>query len=81
MTATREVKRSITIAGHRTSVSLEGPFWSALKEIADFEKSTVARLVAEIDASRTAESGSLSSCIRVFILMRLKVRLGEAPPR
>lgn len=70
-----EVKRSISIAGHRTSISLEAPFWEALKEIAAREAFSVAALVARIDAGREPGGGSLSSAIRVFILRDLTARL------
>lgn len=62
----RVVKRSIVIAGHRTSVSLEDPFWRALKVIADENGSSLAKLVTQIDATRGA--ANLSSAIRVFVL-------------
>lgn len=60
------VKRSIVIAGHKTSVSLEDAFWDALKEIAAQRKATLSDLVASIDSSRT--QGNLSSAIRLFVL-------------
>lgn len=59
------IKRSLTIAGHRTSVSLEAAFWEALKDIARRRDSSVNALVAEIDERRT---GNLSSAVRVFVL-------------
>jgi predicted DNA-binding ribbon-helix-helix protein len=58
-------KRSVTVAGHRTSVTLEGAFWDSLKEIADARGQSVNALIAEID-SRQPEN--LSSALRVFIL-------------
>jgi len=58
-------KRSIVIAGHATSVSLEEEFWTALKDIADKRQCSVNRLVAEIDGAR---AGNLSSALRVFVL-------------
>ena len=58
-------KHSVTIAGHRTSVSLEAAFWEALGEIARARGATVNALIAEIDRQRT---GNLSSAIRVFVL-------------
>lgn len=58
-------KRSVSIAGHRTSVSLEQAFWSGLKEIAEAEGIPVAALIATIDRTRT---GNLSSALRVFVL-------------
>ena len=60
------VKRSIVIAGHKTSVSLEDAFWDALKEIAARRNVTLSDLVASIDASRS--QGNLSSAIRLFVL-------------
>jgi predicted DNA-binding ribbon-helix-helix protein len=60
------VKRSIVIADHKTSVSLEDAFWNALKEIAAHRHMTVSALVAEINANR--QDANLSSAIRVFVL-------------
>lgn len=77
MASQREVKRSLTIAGHRTSISLEAPFWTVLKEIAAGEHRSLASVVAEIDAGREPGGASLSSAIRCFVLMRLKAKLGE----
>jgi predicted DNA-binding ribbon-helix-helix protein len=62
----RERKHSLAIAGHRTSVSLEEPFWTALKEIAGAQAVTLATLVAEVD-SRRGEA-NLSSALRVHVL-------------
>ena len=62
-------KRSVVIAGHRTSLSLEQPFWDALKEIASGRGVSLARLLAEIDASR---QGNLSSAARLFVLDALR---------
>ena len=64
------VKRSVMIAGHKTSVSLEDPFWSGLKEIAHSERATVSELVAKIDKKR--ERGNLSSAIRLFVLDQVR---------
>ncbi len=58
-------KRSVTVAGHRTSVSLEAAFWRALGEIARARGRSINQLIAEIDRTRT---GNLSSAIRVFVL-------------
>jgi predicted DNA-binding ribbon-helix-helix protein len=73
------VKRSIVIAGHKTSVSLEDDFWDALKEIAARRKATLSDLVASIDASRS--QGNLSSAIRLFVLdhFRSSGRAGATP--
>ena len=60
------VKRSVAIAGHRTSVSLEAPFWDALKDIARQRGASVHQLIGEIDAGRGKQN--LSSAIRVFVL-------------
>jgi predicted DNA-binding ribbon-helix-helix protein len=60
------VKRSVAIAGHRTSVSLEAPFWEALKEIAGRRGASVQQLIGEIDTGRGVQN--LSSAIRVFVL-------------
>ena len=62
----RPAKRSFTIAGHRTSVSLEEPFWQALKEIAREKGLSRAELVRRIDASR--KDIGLSSAIRLYVL-------------
>jgi len=61
------VKRSITIAGHRTSVWVEDAFWNALAEIASQESKSTTALIAEVDRRRPAGS-NLSSAIRVFVL-------------
>lgn len=60
------VKRSISVGGHKTSVSLEAPFWNGLKEIAERRNLTVSQIVAEIDAHRN--QGNLSSTIRLYVL-------------
>jgi predicted DNA-binding ribbon-helix-helix protein len=60
------VKRSIVIAGHKTSVSLEDAFWKCLKEIAGTRDMTLSDLVATIDTDR--QQGNLSSAIRLFVL-------------
>ena len=60
------VKRSIVIAGHKTSVSLEDAFWKGLKEIADDRDVTLSDLVSLIDTDR--QQGNLSSAIRLFVL-------------
>ena len=60
------IKRSIIIAGHKTSVSIEDAFWTALKEIAQARRQSVAELIGVIDGAR--RGGNLSSAIRVFVL-------------
>ena len=63
-------KRSITISGHQTSITLEDEFWAALKTLAAQRGVSVNRLIAEIDAARGAEN--LSSALRVYILKSLQ---------
>jgi predicted DNA-binding ribbon-helix-helix protein len=60
------IKRSVTIAGHKTSVTLEDAFWSALQEIASSRRATVRALIDEIESTR--RGANLSSHIRMFIL-------------
>lgn len=63
----RPKKRSLTLKGHRTSVSLEDEFWVAFREIAATKKRAINDLAAEIDANRGIEMG-LASAIRLYIL-------------
>lgn len=72
-------KRSVTLAGHRTSFSIEEPFWAALKELAARDRVSVNALVARIDAERLeARAGSnLSSAVRLYVLERLSLGLGR----
>ncbi len=60
------VKRSIVVAGHKTSVSLEEAFWNGMKEISTARDITLSELVGEIDGHR--QEGNLSSAIRLFVL-------------
>jgi predicted DNA-binding ribbon-helix-helix protein len=60
------VKRSIVIAGHKTSVSLEDAFWNSLKDIGRSSDQTLSEIVGDIDARR--QNGNLSSAIRLFVL-------------
>jgi predicted DNA-binding ribbon-helix-helix protein len=62
------VKRSIILAGHKTSVSLEDAFWDGLKEIAKDQRKTMSDLVTSIDTDR--EQGNLSSALRLFVWSR-----------
>jgi predicted DNA-binding ribbon-helix-helix protein len=66
MTA-RPVKRSLTLHGHRTSVSLEAPFWDAFRDIAEARGTPLNQLAAEIDDARSGDEG-LASAIRLFVL-------------
>jgi predicted DNA-binding ribbon-helix-helix protein len=61
-----QIKRSVTIKGHKTSISLEAPFWEALKDIAALEGLSVNALTAKID--NAPHTGGLSSAIRIYIL-------------
>lgn len=76
----RPVKRSLTLRGHRTSVSLEDAFWSAFREIAEQDGKAINQLAAEIDADREMETG-LASAIRVYVLRRLQSGAATANPR
>lgn len=64
------VKHSLTIAGHRTSISLENEFWTSLKAIAGLRRLSLAALVAEIDRGRG--TANLSSAIRLFVLEEVR---------
>ena len=66
------VKRSIVIGGHKTSVSLEEPFWLGLKEIAQDQRMTLSTMVGNIDTKR--RQGNLSSAIRLFVLDSVRGR-------
>jgi len=63
----RPIKRSLTLSGHRTSVSLEEEFWQAFRKIAVEKGRPINDLAAEIDADRGTSSG-LATAIRVFVL-------------
>jgi predicted DNA-binding ribbon-helix-helix protein len=65
-------KRSVVIDGHKTSVSLEAPFWSAVREIAGAHDMTVSSLLRQIDRDR--RNTNLSSAIRVFVLENLRTQ-------
>jgi predicted DNA-binding ribbon-helix-helix protein len=68
-------KRSIMVAGHKTSVSLEDAFWNGLKEIARERHMRLSELVAEIDAQR--QLGNLSSALRLFVLEFYRTQLSQ----
>ena len=72
------VKRSIVVAGHKTSVSLEEAFWNGMKEISGLRNMTLSELVGEIDNNR--QQGNLSSAIRLFVLDYFKSRATGAQP-
>lgn len=71
----RVVKRSLSIAGHRTSVSLEEPFWAELRTLAAARGVSLAGLVGEIDSNRG--EANLSSAIRVHVLQALRGEAGR----
>ncbi len=71
-------KRSVVIAGHKTSVSLEPEFWDALKEIAADRNMSVNQIVRDID---TGHEGNLSSAIRLHILRHYRALAAGADPR
>ena len=70
------VKRSIVLAGHKTSVSLEDAFWRGLKDIATNRRMTMSDLVSSIDLDR--QQGNLSSAIRLFVLDYFRSRAQPA---
>ena len=75
MTA-RPVKHSVTLHGHRTSISLETPFWTELRSIAAQKQMPINALVSKIDEGRGMDSG-LASAIRVYVLQALKDQLSS----
>ncbi len=77
---TRPVKRSLTLKGHRTSVTLEDPFWRVFREIAVNRGQPINALAADIDAARDPGTG-LGTAIRLFILSDLQQRLTEMDRR
>lgn len=72
----RPRKHSLTLKGHRTSVSLEDAFWQAFRDIADRDGRPLNDLAAEIDADRGTECG-LASAIRLYVLADLRRRLDD----
>ena len=72
----RPVKRSFSLKGHRTSISIETPFWDALREAAQAEGVSLAALVSRIDESRPSDAG-LSSAIRVWVLGYTRAQLRD----
>ena len=71
----RLLKRSFSLAGHRTSVSLEQPFWDVLAEMAQARGLSLGALVAEIDAGRG--TGNLSSALRLHVLAALRAQVAQ----
>jgi len=68
-------KRSVVVAGHKTSVSLEEAFWNGLKEISKLRDMTLSELIDEINGNRP--QGNLSSAIRLFVLDYFKSRVAD----
>lgn len=69
-------KRSVVVAGHRTSISLETAFWEALRRIAARRGQSLNQLIGEIDSRR---GGNLSSALRVFVLRSLQAEIAGGP--
>jgi predicted DNA-binding ribbon-helix-helix protein len=69
------VKHSVNVDGHKTSISLEEAFWTALKEIARERGETLQHLITSIDAKRKA--ANLSSVLRVFVLEFYKAQIAR----
>ena len=70
-------KRSVILHAHKTSVSLEQPFWLALKSIAAERKVPLSRLISEIDER---QHGNLSSALRLFVLAKYRLEAVDARP-
>lgn len=74
--SSRPQKHSLTLRGHRTSVSLEDPFWNAFRAIAARSGRPINDLAAEIDEERGVDSG-LASAIRLYVLRDLQSQLAD----
>ncbi|WP_294220306.1 ribbon-helix-helix domain-containing protein [uncultured Shimia sp.] len=74
----RPIKRSLTLRGHRTSVSLEDDFWRAFRDIADEKNIPINALAAQIDADRDLEAG-LATAIRLYVLAYFRTRASSNP--
>jgi len=73
----RPIKHSLTLQGHRTSVTLEAEFWQAFRTIADEKGIALNALAAEVDAGRAPETG-LASAIRVYVLRHYRAQARPA---
>lgn len=73
----RPVKRSLTLRGHRTSVSLEDEFWAEFRRLAEARATPINQLAAQIDAERGLDLG-LASAIRLYVLRALQAELAAA---
>jgi predicted DNA-binding ribbon-helix-helix protein len=67
------IKRSVIINGHKTSVSLEQPFWNIVRDIAHDERTTVSAVLRRIDEAR--QHANLSSAVRVYVLEHTRARV------
>jgi len=74
------VKYSAVLSGHKTSVSLEAAFWTALKEISEERRMTLSQVVTEVDATRQ-QGSNLSSAVRLFALDHYKGRAADQSKR
>ncbi len=73
------IKRSVVIRGHKTSVSLEQPFWDAFRDIAESERISTSALLRKVDAERN--QANMSSAIRVFVLRHMRSLATNEPAR
>jgi len=73
------IKRSVVIRGHKTSVSLEQPFWDAFRDIAEGERISTSALLRKVDGERS--QANLSSAIRVFVLRHMREQAFAAQPQ
>lgn len=74
----RPIKRSLTLRGHRTSVSLEDDFWRAFRDIAEDKNIPINALAAQIDAERDLDAG-LATAIRLYVLAHFRARASAGP--
>jgi predicted DNA-binding ribbon-helix-helix protein len=74
----RPIKRSLTLRGHRTSVSLEDDFWRAFRDIAEEKNIPINALAAQIDAERDLDAG-LATAIRLYVLAHFRARASVGP--
>lgn len=74
--SSRPEKHSLTLRGHRTSVSLEAAFWQAFRQIADQQGKTLNALAIEVDEARTTDIG-LASAIRLYILAHYQAKASD----
>lgn len=73
------IKRSVVIHGHKTSVSLEQPFWDTFRELAEGDRLSTSALLRKVDAERS--HANLSSAIRVFVLRRMRELIDAKAPQ